>query len=118
MGVGKGGAEGRLAAGRHFRDHLAQRPFFSFLQGAGLHLPRHTAAMGIKKKAKTSHENTAADPGPAAATSRREMQGVTILVEAISPQAILAQAILAQAILLLYPLPPPFLRAPAGPSNH
>ena len=32
--------------------------------------------MGIKKKAKTSHENTAADPGPAAATSRREMQGV------------------------------------------
>ena len=90
MGVGKGGAEGRLAAGRNFHDHLAQRPFFSFLQGAGLHLPRHTAAMGIKKKAKTSHENTAADPGPAAATSRREMQGVeaTVPVSASAPLAL------------------------------
>ena len=90
VGVGKGGAEGRLAAGRNFHDHLAQRPFFSFLQGAGLHLPRHTAAMGIKKKAKKSHENTAADPGPAAATSRREMQGVeaTVPVSASAPLAL------------------------------
>ena len=89
-GCGQGWGRGQASSGKALASPFGSKAVLQLSTRGWTAYPRQTAAMGIKKKAKTSHENTAADPGPAAATSRREMQGVeaTVPVSASAPLAL------------------------------